>query len=128
MGMKSQDLAEAIGVSPVSLSRYQNGHQSMEASVLIKLAQVIGCNLNWLLLGIGEPTLGSKKGADLRSDFFLREIIDHLKSDPDSKQIVYEMLHCGDSISRFMEITKSYLTKKSTSSKTSKPYDLEGFS
>ena len=115
LGMKSQDFAKMIGVSPVTFSRYQNGHQSIESRVLIRLAQATKCNLNWLLMGIGGPTVREWKDEDLRSEFFLREIILTLQADPDAKQVVYELLHCGESISRFMEIIKGYLGKKSTS-------------
>ena len=50
-GFKNARMAEILGVSLVSVSRYLNGHQLMDTAQLIRLANGTNINLAWLLTG-----------------------------------------------------------------------------
>ena len=57
--LTQEKLAEAIGVTSKYLSKMENGAASPSLQFIIKFAEVTGCDLNYLLMGIdpkGEGT------------------------------------------------------------------------
>ena len=48
-GMSQRDLAEAIGVTEVSMSRYINGARTPKAPIVSKIAEVLNTTTDYLL-------------------------------------------------------------------------------
>jgi transcriptional regulator with XRE-family HTH domain len=64
------ELAEQVGADGRQISRYENGHITPSADVLVKLAQVLDCSVDHLLLedaprrplSIEDPDLATRLG------------------------------------------------------------------
>ena len=58
-----KELAREIGISWVTLQRYEKGHRIPKKAVLHAIANILGVDLNWLLTGRGEmlPHVVEKK-------------------------------------------------------------------
>ena len=54
------EFSEAIGVSVVTLSNYETGKRSPRAEELIKIREVTGADLNWLIVGKGSGPTSSE--------------------------------------------------------------------
>lgn len=51
-----EELALAVGVTNVTISRYEKGHRTPDAEFLNRLVELYGCDPGWLLTGKGnEP-------------------------------------------------------------------------
>lgn len=50
-GKRSKDIAEALGVSEVTMSKYVNGVSTPKNDYLITLAQALNVSVSWLLTG-----------------------------------------------------------------------------
>ena len=64
-GMKQRDLAEKLGVTEVSVSRYMSGERQPKGSVLIKLAEVLSvtpCYLCDAVVGDSETAYATARG------------------------------------------------------------------
>ena len=53
LGLSQTELAEAVGISAKSLSRYESGERDPRASDLVKIADALGCSVELLV----NPTL-----------------------------------------------------------------------
>lgn len=69
-GLKQAELAEKIGISTVTLSRYENDGREPRATDLLKMAELFGCSVDELLgknptqpLPHVSPEQGSEKAA-----------------------------------------------------------------
>lgn len=47
--LKQAELAEKIGISTVTLSRYENGEREPRATELLKMSELFGCTVDELL-------------------------------------------------------------------------------
>jgi transcriptional regulator with XRE-family HTH domain len=50
-GLEHQEVAWKMGIDPVSLSRYVNGHREPRAKSLIRFVRATKCDGHWLLTG-----------------------------------------------------------------------------
>lgn len=48
-GMTQQQLADALGISQVSVTRWETGEREPRVSTLNRIASVLGCNLRDLI-------------------------------------------------------------------------------
>ncbi len=48
-GMTQQQLADALGISQVSVTRWETGEREPRVSTLKRIASVLGCNLRDLI-------------------------------------------------------------------------------
>lgn len=48
-GMEQQELAEKVGITDVTVSRYINKHRTPNSEILKKIADVLGVSTDWLL-------------------------------------------------------------------------------
>lgn len=55
IGMTQVSLAHAVGVAPMTISKWERDRMEPGASNLRALADVLGCTLDWLIAGRGEP-------------------------------------------------------------------------
>src|SRR5690606_41413199 len=53
--LSAYDIAEEIGVTPVSYYRYEKGEQTISAEMLAKLADVLGVSADYILGRTDEP-------------------------------------------------------------------------
>jgi len=53
--LSAYDIAEKIGVTPVSYYRYEKGEQTISAEMLAKLADVLGVSADYILGRTDEP-------------------------------------------------------------------------
>ena len=60
MGMSQEDLAPIMGVSAITVSRWETGRQSPDTSTLLKLSQFFSCTIDDLL----NPTMPRQPGAE----------------------------------------------------------------
>ena len=54
--LTQQKVADAIGISKVSVSQWEKGDSSPKGENLYELAKVLKCEVSWLLYGKGTPT------------------------------------------------------------------------
>jgi hypothetical protein len=59
-GGKHTVFAKKCGIPPGSFQAYINGQRIPPTEHLIKILTVCGINLNWLLIGEGEPFIGEE--------------------------------------------------------------------
>lgn len=48
-GLKQQDIANALGISPQAVSKWERGENAPDIAVLASLAQLLGVTVDWLL-------------------------------------------------------------------------------
>jgi hypothetical protein len=68
--------AKKCGIPPGSFQAYINGERVPPSEHLVKLITVFGINLNWLLVGEGEPFIGMKAQEEKATDRDRAEAID----------------------------------------------------
>lgn len=61
-GLKQTEVTELIGLSPVSLSRWENGKRKPTAANITALAKLYRCSVDWLLTGEGEKFPTPRRG------------------------------------------------------------------
>jgi len=83
-GMKQEELAEKLGVSPQAVSKWENNQTCPDIALLPKLAQLLGVSVDELLTGkTAEPTvriLPQEQRRDMK-DMMLRITVDSVKGD-----------------------------------------------
>lgn len=83
-GMKQEELAEKLGVSPQAVSKWENNQTCPDIALLPKLAQLLGVSVDELLTGkTAEPTvrmLPQEQRKDMK-DMMLRITVDSVKGD-----------------------------------------------
>ncbi len=67
-GMTVKSFAEAVGIPLRSVHNYLSGEREPSADVLIKIAQAMSVNLNWLLLNQDEMFFGGSQNQTLNAD------------------------------------------------------------
>lgn len=88
-GLTQAALAEKLGVNGVTLSGYENGKHDPKSDTLVKIAQICGVSVDYLLGREQESTHTeilyiSKPSGDMKADEvrkFLHELIDELKDE-----------------------------------------------
>lgn len=53
-GLVQADAAEKLDIALPTLSKYINGHRVPDADLVIRVAKLSGCDINWLLTGEGS--------------------------------------------------------------------------
>ena len=83
-GMKQEELAEKLGVSPQAVSKWENNQTCPDIALLPKLAQLLGVSVDELLTGkTAEPPvrmLPQEQRKDMK-DMMLRITVDSVKGD-----------------------------------------------
>lgn len=59
-GMTQKELAEIIGVSPSSISKFENGDCLPNGDMLIRFSTVLGESINMLISGFEDPKCNQK--------------------------------------------------------------------
>ncbi|MEK7880793.1 MAG: helix-turn-helix transcriptional regulator, partial [Deltaproteobacteria bacterium] len=66
--LSQEELAEKLGVTQTTITRYENGHRLPCADFLESLVKLSGCDPGWLLAGEAEitevPCAGDLPGSD----------------------------------------------------------------
>lgn len=73
LGMSSKEVAEEIGVSPVTYSRYETGKRTPTIKHFFELSNVFNCTIDYFLHIEGEYFEIERKMRDLRAYLFLKE-------------------------------------------------------
>lgn len=55
LGLKQQDLANSLGISPQAVSKWERGENAPDVTVLVPLARLLGVSVDWLLSGQETP-------------------------------------------------------------------------
>lgn len=63
LGLHKQEVAVGVGVSLTTMQQYENG-QLPKGEYAVRLAQVLRCSLDWLLIGRGLPEGGMNGGGE----------------------------------------------------------------
>jgi|GEM_PF-791370 len=72
LGLNQKDFAERLGISPSMIQKYEYGKSNPGSDILVKLNQVFGVNLQWLLTGKGWPDEPSQRSWPKESDALKR--------------------------------------------------------
>lgn len=89
-GISQNEMAEKLGISRISLLRYELGDRLPDINFLIKLHELCSVDMNWLLLGQKETNLPNWQ-ADYTADDL--RLIDYLKNlNPKAKQALLAFL------------------------------------
>lgn len=92
------ELAEKIGLSMVTLNRFENGRRTPSADALARLTKALNCDFNWIVTGEVKQVIGELRGADaeelqVREDLVLQRIIKLLEHDlPEAKEQILKIL------------------------------------
>ncbi len=73
LGMSSKEVAEEIGVSPVTYSRYETGKRTPTIKHFFELSNVFNCTIDYFLHIEGEHFEIERKMRDLRAYLYLKE-------------------------------------------------------
>lgn len=82
-GLKQDDLAQMLDISPQAVSKWENNLTCPDISLLPKLAQILGVTVDELLSGKAEPVatvVPIEKRKDIK-DMTLRVVIDSTNGD-----------------------------------------------
>ena len=86
-GMSAEDLAEATGISPATIYRYENGSTGEpKSSMLRKIANTLNVDV-WQIIGFDSVNMDDINNAEEQDDdpWALRE---ELRRDPDRKALL----------------------------------------
>lgn len=92
------DLAQKIGLSAVTLNRYETGRRTPPADVVVRLTQELNCDSNWIMTGEPKDASANESVADidakrLHEDSAMRKIIELLEYDlPEAKEQILKIL------------------------------------
>lgn len=50
-GLSQKDAAQILGITPVTLNRYEKAHREPERGVILKISELYNCDVTWLLTG-----------------------------------------------------------------------------
>lgn len=75
LGMTHRDIAEAIGVSRMSVSLWERGEAAMSAVNLIKLSEVLKCDPIWIMTGMENHARQPKPGFVDSKDILINKLI-----------------------------------------------------
>lgn len=97
-GFKQKDLAEALRVSDVMISQWENGSRNPKQSTLIKIAKVLDVHLRDLLDSSIWEDFDKKHADEIKSTVKYLEFIDFLKSSGYSYDYQVTKWHYGEVI------------------------------
>lgn len=63
-GLTQVNLARKLGIAYPTLNKYERGHRIPDASLLNRMANILGCSPGWLLSGEGSST-GAQQVSDM---------------------------------------------------------------
>jgi len=89
--LTQQDLAGSLGITRLTVTRYELGQLSLGAESLERLATVYGLNITWLLTGIGSMFF--KVDEELSSPPELQELCHYLTTHPDDVKLLLKLVH-----------------------------------
>ncbi len=75
LGLTQRELAQVLGVSEMTIRRYESDKFQPDADVLAKLAKEFNVNLHWLLTGEGEMFITRSMEEIPKTELLDREII-----------------------------------------------------
>lgn len=61
LGLRQQDLAELLGITPTNIHRIEHAQQNLTIRTLCKLADALGVTLGELLMGTPPPAAGKRE-------------------------------------------------------------------
>ena len=81
-GLTMKELGEKVGVSESAISQYETGKREADFETILKIGEVLGCSIDYLLRGEQEkkPTPVSEDGLD-DQDRQLVELMKKLSAD-----------------------------------------------
>ncbi len=54
-GMTMKELGDRVGVSESAISQYENGKREADFETTLKIGEVLGCSIDYLLRGTQDP-------------------------------------------------------------------------
>jgi transcriptional regulator with XRE-family HTH domain len=101
-GYTQAGLAKQVGISTITFNRYETGNRGIDSSLVVNLAEILNCDLIWLLTGQGDMrgdsgAIHQKASNDVllnkQNDPLLTEIMQILVNDlPDEKESFLKVL------------------------------------
>lgn len=76
MGLKQKDLAQMVGVSDAYISMCENKNRTPSFEVSLKMCEVFGCTIDYLLNNKGEPSDMEEYMIALRESPERRQLLD----------------------------------------------------
>lgn len=95
-GVKQEAFALAIGVTNVTISRYEKGHRTPDADFLNQLVKIYGCNPGWLLTGNGEMRNAQPVVSADPAPLYLAEISPEQKKKAKLRNMLDRIIDEGD--------------------------------
>jgi transcriptional regulator with XRE-family HTH domain len=103
--LTQQELAKQLGISTVTLNRYEKGHRSPDTDILGRLVSILKCDAQWVVTGEEIIPAGHKPAVVIRSsdqeeclsdstqDPLLSNIVLLLKNElPEAKEHILKIL------------------------------------
>ena len=82
LNLSQKKFAEILGISLITLQRYEKGEREPSSEVLVNIKQKFKVNMNWLLTGEGKMFLEE----DEKENSIEKEILELLANEPDEEK------------------------------------------
>lgn len=91
-GLKNKEIADKLGVSPPAVQNYLKGRVP-DAELLLKIANLTGCDLHWLLTGVDSRTVNVTPSATgyINEDFLEQKIRQIVRDELNLIPVVQEL-------------------------------------
>jgi transcriptional regulator with XRE-family HTH domain len=112
--LSQADLGDKLGIQYQHVSKYERGESVPTWEYLIKLNEIYGVNINWLLTGNGIPFLSgeypiiedTEKQTIRDKDSTIDEIVAVLEKDAELKVLIYEYVQHYESTKKLTAALK----------------------
>lgn len=87
-GLLQQDVADILGITGATFSRFETGARQPDASMLVKIANYFNCSVDYLLGRVDDPKMthaeyieGIKSKHHLGGEMFSQEMLEQLSQE-----------------------------------------------
>jgi len=113
--LAKKDMAEVLGCTPTSYSRYENGERELGIKSLIPIYHM-GCNLNWLITGRGDMELPENDLPQTQEKEIIKSLIATNEKQANSLENYSEaMIRSAKTVENLSELL---ITKRSAANKS----------
>ncbi len=85
--MSQAEFSDKLGIKRNSLSNYERGIREMNYELLMKLKNIFGVNINWLLTGEGKMFIQEKDKKEEKEKDYKKMIIEIINNEMDENKV-----------------------------------------
>ncbi len=88
-GLTMRELGDKVGVSESAISQYENGKREADFETALKIGEILGCSIDYLLRGTSDPKPQSE---DVLDEVDVAFYGDYRELTDDDKETVRDMV------------------------------------